>query len=197
VRDRLARPRGQGHSATALTPPPIWPPCQPSKSPRPSWLLGFVRCANRAGSDPPGRRGPNLFVAFNLALRSEGDTEAPVAMITFAITSNPVAGIKAIPVRPCSRPWRWRSRPAGMTRVADTTFHPDRGRGPPVRAYTTHPACPLTLLRSGQRFHPPLTSGKVPPNPCPDPVPGRTAPPARWADVGQSYPRRRLTVPMD
>ena len=50
-----------------------------------------------------GKTRAYLFAAFNLALRAEGDTEAPAAMLPFEIATNPVAGIKAIPVRPCSR----------------------------------------------------------------------------------------------
>ncbi len=50
-----------------------------------------------------GKTRAYLFAAYNLALRAEGDTEAPAAMIAFQIAINPVAGIKAIPVRPCSR----------------------------------------------------------------------------------------------
>ncbi len=59
------------------------------------------------------------------------------------------------------------------------------------------PTSPPAPSRCAQWFPPMVTSGKVPSNPRPDPVQGRTATPARWADVGQSYPRRRLTVPMD
>jgi integrase len=44
-----------------------------------------------------------LFAAYNLAARAEGDTQAPAALIRFGIETNPVAGIKAIPVRPGDR----------------------------------------------------------------------------------------------
>jgi len=40
-----------------------------------------------------------LHSAYSLALRAEGDTEAPSAMIPFRIEVNPLAGIKPIPVK--------------------------------------------------------------------------------------------------
>lgn len=41
--------------------------------------------------------------AYNLALRAEGDTQAPAALIRFAIEANPIQGTKAIPITPGER----------------------------------------------------------------------------------------------
>ena len=76
----------------------------PAKEVTKAALATRIREVRESGRErSAGKTRAYLYAAFNLALRAEGDTEAPAAMIPFEITSNPVAGIKAIPVRPCSR----------------------------------------------------------------------------------------------
>lgn len=76
----------------------------PAKEVTKAALATRIREVRESGRErSAGKTGAYLFAAFNLALRAEGDTEAPAAMIPFEIATNPVAGIKAIPVRPCSR----------------------------------------------------------------------------------------------
>jgi len=76
----------------------------PAKEVTKTQLAARIREVRESGRErSAGKTRAYLFAAYNLALRAEGDTEAPAAMIPFQIASNPVAGIKAIPVRPCSR----------------------------------------------------------------------------------------------
>ncbi len=76
----------------------------PAKEVTKAALATRIREVRESGRErSAGKTRAYLFAAYNVALRAEGDTEAPAAMIPFEITSNPVAGIKAIPVRPCSR----------------------------------------------------------------------------------------------
>lgn len=76
----------------------------PAKEVTKAALATRIREVRESGRErSAGKTRAYLFAAFNLALRAEGDTEAPAAMIPFEIATNPVAGIKAIPVRPCSR----------------------------------------------------------------------------------------------
>ena len=67
-------------------------------------LATRIREIREAGTErTAGKVRSYLFAAYNLALRAEGDTEAPAALIPFQIESNPLAGIKAIPVKPKDR----------------------------------------------------------------------------------------------
>ena len=67
-------------------------------------LATRIREIREAGTErTAGKVRSYLFAAYNLAMRAEGDTEAPAALIRFQIENNPVAGIKAIPVKPKDR----------------------------------------------------------------------------------------------
>ncbi len=76
----------------------------PAKEVTKAALAARIREVRESGRErSAGKTRAYVFAAFNLAMRAEGDTEAPAAMIPFEIATNPVAGIRAIPVRPCSR----------------------------------------------------------------------------------------------
>ena len=63
-------------------------------------LATRIRAIRETGKErAAGKTRSYLFAAYNLALRAEGDTQAPAALIPFQIEHNPVAGIKAIPVK--------------------------------------------------------------------------------------------------
>ena len=67
-------------------------------------LAARIREIRESGKErAAGKTRAYLFAAYNLALRAEGDTEAPAALIQFHIENNPLTGIKAIPVRPAER----------------------------------------------------------------------------------------------
>ena len=109
----------------------------PAKEVTKAALATRIREVRESGRErSAGKTRAYLFAAFNLALRAEGDTEAPAALIPFEIASNPVAGIKAIPVRPCSRV---------LTREELRTFIGKLGDG------LTDQALKLALYAGGQR----------------------------------------------
>ena len=63
-------------------------------------LATLIRGVRESGRErTAGLLRSYLHSAYNLALRAEGDTQAPAAMIPFMIEVNPVAGIKSIPIR--------------------------------------------------------------------------------------------------
>ncbi len=67
-------------------------------------LAARIREIRESGKErAAGKTRAYLFAAYNLALRAEGDTEAPASLIPFQIESNPLVGIKAIPVRSAER----------------------------------------------------------------------------------------------
>ncbi len=67
-------------------------------------LATIIRTVRESGRErSAGKTRAYLAAAYSLALRAEGDTEAPAAMIPFAIMHNPLTGIRAIPTRACSR----------------------------------------------------------------------------------------------
>ena len=67
-------------------------------------LATLIRGVRESGKErSAGLLRSYLHSAYSLALRAEGDTEAPAAMISFKIEVNPVAGIKAIPVKAGNR----------------------------------------------------------------------------------------------
>lgn len=67
-------------------------------------LAALIRAIREAGRErTAGKLRSWLYAAYNLALRAEGDTAAPAALIPFKIAANPVAGIKAIPVKAGTR----------------------------------------------------------------------------------------------
>ncbi len=67
-------------------------------------LAARIREIRESGKErAAGKTRAYLFAAYNLALRAEGDTEAPAALIQYHIENNPLTGIKAIPVRPAER----------------------------------------------------------------------------------------------
>lgn len=71
----------------------------PAKDVSKSLLAARVREIYQAGKvRTAGKFRSYVSAAYNLAIRSEGDTQAPAALIRFGIENNPVAGIKAIPV---------------------------------------------------------------------------------------------------
>lgn len=76
----------------------------PAKEVTKAALATRIREIREAGKErAAGKTRAYLFAAYNLALRAEGDTEAPAALIPFQIENNPVAAIKAIPVRAGNR----------------------------------------------------------------------------------------------
>ena len=76
----------------------------PAKEVTKAVLATRIREIREAGKErAAGKTRAYLFAAYNLALRAEGDTEAPAALIPFQIENNPVAAIKAIPVRAGNR----------------------------------------------------------------------------------------------
>lgn len=71
----------------------------PAKEVTKSALAARVREIFQAGKTrTAGKLRAYVSAAYNLAIRSEGDTQAPAALIRFGIEINPAAGIKAIPV---------------------------------------------------------------------------------------------------
>ena len=63
-------------------------------------LATLIRGVRESGKErTAGLLRSYLVSAYALAMRAEGDTQAPAAMIPFLIEANPAAGIKAIPVR--------------------------------------------------------------------------------------------------
>jgi integrase len=76
----------------------------PAKEVTKAALAARIREVREAGTvRTAGKLRSYLFAAYDLAARAEGDTEAPAEMIRFGIEVNPVAGIRAIPVRPGDR----------------------------------------------------------------------------------------------
>lgn len=109
----------------------------PAKEVTKAALATRIREVRESGRErSAGKTRAYLFACYNLALRAEGDTSAPAALIPFEIVSNPVAGIKAIPVRPCSRV---------LTREELRTFIGKLGDG------LTDQALKLALFAGGQR----------------------------------------------
>lgn len=109
----------------------------PAKEVTKAALATRIREVRESGRErSAGKTRAYLFACYNLALRAEGDTSAPAALIPFEIVSNPVAGIKAIPVRPCSRV---------LTRDELRTFIGKLGDG------LTDQAIKLALYAGGQR----------------------------------------------
>lgn len=109
----------------------------PAKEVTKAALATRIREVRESGRErSAGKLRGYLHSAYNLALRAEGDTAAPAALIPFGIEVNPVAGIKAIPVRPCSRV---------LTREELRTFIGKLGDG------LTDQAIKLALYAGGQR----------------------------------------------
>lgn len=63
-------------------------------------LATLIRGVRESGKErTAGLLRSYLHTAYAMALRAEGDTQAPAAMIPFMVEVNPVAGIKSIPIR--------------------------------------------------------------------------------------------------
>lgn len=100
-------------------------------------LAARIREIREGGTErTAGKVRSYLYACYNLALRAEGDTEAPAALIPFQIESNPLAGIKAIPVRPKDR---------ALSREELRTFIGKLGTG------LADQALKLALFSGGQR----------------------------------------------